>query len=259
MVLTRRSLLRPFSWALLPGACWAWALPARGQSDGLCDPGLPQRRDDPYGYRVRGDRCEGLFAREVGAGAPRIVGFGRHVEDFDAMAGGALRLRWPRPPLDGPVRLRVHCLRPRVYYRMDTQAPGGRNEFSWSPGLLASLGLRRGDLAVIGWVTQGAADGPRRVLLPVDLLQRAAAPADRPLRMWAICDAEVTQWVLRWWPDGDSGRAVEIAGAAGYHPPGSAFEFTLPATRGTPVVRVELLASLRDGGVSSSEGWVHVP
>lgn len=257
MVLSRRSLLRPLSAALVPSAFWVWPGAARSQAEALCDPGLPQLRDHPYGYKVRGDRCEGLFAREVSAGALRIVGYGRHVEDFDASAGPPLRLRWQKPPMQGTVHVRVNCLRPRMYFRMDTQAPVARGEFAWQPGLVAALSLRRGDLAVLAWLTQNTADGPRRVLLPVDLLQRADLPGGRPLRILATSDTEVAQWLLRLSPESGTERPAETVSAAGYFPPGSAVELPLPPARNSAVCRLELMASLRDGGVSSTESWVY--
>ena len=96
------------------------------------------------------------------------------------------------------------------------------------------------------------------MLIPVDLLQRADLPGGRPLRIQAMSDAEVVQWFVRLSPEVGTERPVDAAGAAGYFPPGIAVELPLPTVRYGAVWRLELLATLRDGGVSSTESWVYV-
>src|SRR5262245_57769459 len=83
-----------------------------------CDPLLTQPAASPHGYRLRGDRCEGIYVQEV-AGTPLVVasltdGFA----PFDLKTVQHLLLTWSAPA-DTELHLRALGLRRKLYYRMD--------------------------------------------------------------------------------------------------------------------------------------------
>src|SRR5579863_1516285 len=65
-----------------------------------CDPHLPQPAQDPYGYRLRGDRCEGVYIQEV-SGAPLLVAsWTESFADYDLTSRQQLAMEWDTAPGD---------------------------------------------------------------------------------------------------------------------------------------------------------------
>ena len=59
-----------------------------------CDPMLRQDLRYQLGYRQRGDRCEGVYIRNVDSGMLDIVSFTMHFADFDLQSATAVPLIW---------------------------------------------------------------------------------------------------------------------------------------------------------------------
>ena len=110
--------------ALLAMLCLA-ALPIAEH----CDRYLPVSRGDPFGYRMRGDRCEGVYIQQVSATPLLVASFGRLDLPDTIPAAGSLLVQWA--PHRGEVRLRAHSLKPRTYYRMDHRQPAGSHSYRW--------------------------------------------------------------------------------------------------------------------------------
>ncbi len=83
-----------------------------------CDPSLTQVKT-AFGYRDRGDRCEGVYIKEVSSTALTVASFTEVFEPYDLQSSEPLHLAWDRPPGNASVRLRAQSLRRRLYYRMD--------------------------------------------------------------------------------------------------------------------------------------------
>src|SRR5919108_743620 len=98
--------------------------PASGQ-ESYCDPYLGQVSDNPYGYRMRGDRCEGIYIKEVSTTILLVASLTESFEDYDLNSSKPLLIEWNKASGDGVVRLRAQGLRRRLYYRMDTVRPRG--------------------------------------------------------------------------------------------------------------------------------------
>jgi hypothetical protein len=95
----------------------ALLLPVGSASAGsFCDPSLEKGEDSPLSYRMRGDRCEGIYAQQVSAVSVEIrslvAGFG----PFDPDKDEELELAWTAPPGSiQDVRLRAFSFRERLY------------------------------------------------------------------------------------------------------------------------------------------------
>ncbi len=98
------------------------SLPAQ---DNYCDPNLSRPAGNPYGYRLRNDRCEGIYIQKVaGTTGLQLVSFTGLYDDYNLDTGADLFINWP--DLDSTrVRLRAYCLKYRTYYRMDTERAAG--------------------------------------------------------------------------------------------------------------------------------------
>ncbi len=266
-----RPLPRPFP-ALVLAAALAAPLPlaaatpaAREPEGSVCDPGLQSPSEDPQAYRLRGDRCEGLYRLRVNSDKLRIRSWTAWIEEYDPGDGRPLRVGWSLPPgTDGPVRLRAGALQPRTYYRMDTRLPVDATPWSWPTGFLDRLRLGKTDLGIVGWTSMSpGVTGERRVYLPLTVRQKrpvrptgyrvALVPGERLL--------EVT-WSLA--PVDDAGRIGrplidQRALGYGYYPSRRPTLFTVPgpAEPGLYLLRVE--ARLRTGGRAVRELWFHHP
>src|SRR5262245_41082574 len=83
-----------------------------------CDPNLAQPEGHPYGYRLRGNRCEGVYVQQVDNTILVLASFTESFENYDLHANKDLLLQWNAPGNE-EVRLRAFGLRRRLYYRMD--------------------------------------------------------------------------------------------------------------------------------------------
>src|SRR5216684_2891252 len=116
-----------------------------------CDPGLPQDAINPHGYHFRGDRCEGIYIRQVSGNASiAVVSVTQDFEDYSPGNIEKLRVTWV-PPVPTTVRLRAFSLRRKLYYRMDAERPAGTSNYEWPSGLLHALEITKKDLGVVGW------------------------------------------------------------------------------------------------------------
>jgi hypothetical protein len=121
-----------------------------GAQEGPCDSQLKPLAGDPNGYRVRGDRCEGIYIKDVAGSANLLVAsFTESFEDYDPASGTDLLIDW-KAPERGEVRLRAYALRRRLHYCMDTLRPGARTSYVWPSGLLNALSIAKQDLGVVG-------------------------------------------------------------------------------------------------------------
>lgn len=266
-----RPLPRPFPALVLAAALaaplsLAATTPAAHESAGpVCDPGLQSPSGDPQAYRLRGDRCEGLYRLRVNSDKLRIRSWTAWLEEYDAGDGRPLRVGWSLPPgADGRVRLRAGALQPRTYYRMDTRLPADAAPWSWPTGFLDRLRLGKADLGLVGWITMSPGDaGERRVYLPLTVRQmRPARPAGYRVALVPGERLLEVTWTLV--PVDDAGRlepplTAERDLGYGYYPSRRPTVFTVPAPAepGLYLLRVE--ARLRTGGRAVRELWFYHP
>jgi hypothetical protein len=118
------------------------SLGMQSTTEGHCDPDIRSSGDDVYGYRLREDRCEGIYVRNVGMTTLLVASLTESFENFNPAASQNLQVDWPALG-DNNVRLRAQAFRHKLYYRMDSLRPAGNNSYTWSPNLLATFNLKR--------------------------------------------------------------------------------------------------------------------
>lgn len=224
-----------------------------------CDPSLEAPATDPWGYRVRGDRCEGTFAQPV-AGTPLIIAsFTRRFATFDPDSTASLMLRWP--VLDsGSVRLRAVTLRRRTYYRMDSEQPASAGEWEWPVTVLAGLGLEQPELGVIAWTRDMDGDTERDVLLPLGIDAGTAADSAADYALIALPQVELVEVYVSISRMDADGSVIEWLRdedplGYGYYPADRPIEIAIAPPAQDGLYRVQLGAIIRSGGSLAAEFW----
>lgn len=226
-----------------------------------CDPGL-DRISSPLGYRLHEDRCEGLYVQEVGSADLVVLSFTEVFEDFDAEAGGDLRVEWEVPG-EEPVRLRAQGIGKR-YYRMDTVRPAGTTSFLWPVEVLSGLGYTRQDIGVVGWTRTQVGGDERRIHLPVRVTQGPSPAGSEGYLLVIQPGRELTEVyvsVAEVGADGEPSRFLRDGDPLGYgyYPARRGLEIPVSGLGEPGVYYLEVGARVKGGGVTAVELWFFHP
>ena len=221
-----------------------------------CNANLHSSASDPYGYRVRGNRCEGVYIKDLSASV-RVVSFTR---EFDAFAAGdpILHLNWVGGTSQ-QVYLRASSLRPRLYYEMDSVQSGGSTSFDWETSLLTALRITRPELGIVGWTSQQIGGRDHQVYLPL------AVTTSKPDRKTSyqfiiVSGVELHElYVTLSLLDKDGSRVATLRKEeplkAGYYPPEAGIPILVPELKKPGLYLLELGAEFQGGGVSTEAVW----
>jgi hypothetical protein len=232
---------------------------AWGQST-PCDPQLLQRSTDPNAYRLRGDRCEGIYIQEVGGSPLFVASWTETFADYDPLSRQPLQIDWDPLPGADAVRLRAQGLRRRLYYRMDAVRPAGSKSFKWPSDLLAGLGINRSDLGVLGIAHVNAGGAERDVYLPLRITQSARAARNDGYQLVILPGVELREVFLTL-ASFHAGKATILKNAVplgyGYYPADRAVEIPISRVPANGLYHLEIGATLRTGGASTAELWFY--
>jgi hypothetical protein len=227
-----------------------------------CDPHLLQPTRNPYGYRLRGNRCEGIYIQEVSGAPLAIVSWTQSFSDYDLTSKQPVVIEWDTARDGGPVRLRSQGLRRRLYYRMDAVPPSGSKSFAWSTELLSALGITKHDAGIVG-TTQDAIEGARRdIYLPLRISQGAKSVRGGNYQLTLLPGVELKEVFLTLtFLTGDKPFMIKNGEAVGYgyYPAERPIEISISGMRGRGFYHLEIGATLRSGGVSATELWLYHP
>jgi hypothetical protein len=229
----------------------------------ICDPHLALRTNDPYGYRLRGDRCEGLYIREVaGSSTVFLASLTRSTIDFDLKSGNDLVIEWRAPSSTQPVRLRAAGLRPRLYYQMDTVRPAGATSYSWHTGMLTSLNIKPGELGLVAWSSLPVGAQTRDVYFPLDISHNPTAGADSHYNVTLAPSVELSEVYVTVTPLSSNGRTQPpvVNGknlGFGYYPAMRPFSFPVPRLTAAGIYQLDIAATLRTGEPSTLRVWFY--
>jgi hypothetical protein len=138
-----------------------------GAPQGPCDPNLKQLGQDPQGYQLRGDRCEGIYIQPVsGSSTLLVASFTASFEDFDPSSTDKLTLEWSSLAAT-PLRLRAYALREKLYYQMDSVVPADKATYLWPTGVLNALHLSKQDIGVVGFTEYRVGSEIRTLYVPL--------------------------------------------------------------------------------------------
>jgi hypothetical protein len=229
--------------------------------EGPCDPALAAPRDQPYGYRLRGDRCEGLYVEEVSLGTLLVASLTESYETFDPQKGGDLRLSWS-PPGRLETRVRASGLQWRLYYRMDAVRPVGATSYVWPVGVLAGLNIQKADLGVVAWVQVKIAGEDKQVYVPLTIQQREPPVRSGRYRLSIVPGRELKELFLSLTTvnaNGSLGRSIRSGEPLGfgYYPANHSTTIQLPSFVETGIYQVELAADLIGGGTATTIIYIY--
>lgn len=235
---------------------------ARLLAQNPCDSTLKRSAaPSPYAYGLRQDRCEGVYAREVAGETLLLVSYTEWFEDFVALSDGRLNLEW-RAPGNEETLLRAYSLRPHLYYRMDALRSPGATSYSWPTDVLAALKVGKPDLGVVAMTNALAGGTKRQVYLPLRI-GPPSSPGRAPNRqiiLWSDTElSEVYLSVALVEPGGRSQPYLRQNKALGYgfYPAGRGITVALPEMKTKGIYRVEVGATLRQGGSSTASFWLY--
>jgi hypothetical protein len=226
-----------------------------------CDPQLKQSTGDPDGYRVRGDRCEGIYVREVSdSGTLQVASFTAAFDDYDPASGRDLVLRWAAFG-DGGVRLRAYSLRPKQYYRMDTKRPPGATTYAWPSNLLSRYDLRRSELGVVAWTSYRAGSEQLEVYLPVRISQLVGGGSSG-YELVVLPDVELQEVFVTLARLGEDGQPRDYlkkdeALGYGYYPAERKVAIKIPPLPAPGIYNMTIGATRQHGGSSTAILWFH--
>lgn len=246
----------PVPWRVLLAVLCLFSLPiAFAQAAEHCDRYLPVSHRDPFGYRMRGDRCEGVYVQQVASTPLVVASFGRLAVPDVLTANGALLVEWT--PVAGEVRLRAHSLKPRTYYRMDHRQPRGARSYRWPTDVLAALKLTRREIGIVALLEQKVGRSTREVYVPVRINTPAARGAVHELVL--VPGNELSEVFVALSLVAADGKRSEVSAAKplryGFYPAGRSIRIPVGPIARPGTYLLEIGATLRNGGAVSREVW----
>jgi len=224
-----------------------------------CDSSLPRDPGYALGYQLRGDRCEGVYIRNVSESNLQIASFTALVEPFDPKSVKTVRLQWT-PPGPEPVHLRAASLTEKQYYRMDSLRPAGASIYDWPTEILAALRLSTSELGLLTWVFRNMQGTARAVYLPVSVGRLAGAASQYEVLLvpgGSLKSVYMTLAALR--ADGST-ESTLLNGQtfrSGYWPAGTPLKIPLPVLKRSGLYYLEIGAALSTGGPATTEMWFY--
>jgi len=134
-----------------------------------CDARLFKQVEEknPDRYMVRGDRCEGLYLQPVSGTFGSLLVASLTAIGLGPQWKSPTPLEW-RPYAKDTVHVQAFPLRPRIYYRLDREQPGGAGNYTWPTDIVRKY-LSAADIGVVAW-SEPVLEGHRqRIYLPVSV------------------------------------------------------------------------------------------
>lgn len=226
----------------------------------LCDASLIMSSGTPYGYRERGDRCEGLYVSEAAGTTLQVASLTQSFEHYD-LSVRDLQVTW-RSPRNMKVYLRANGLQPKLYYRMDTVQSPGKTSYTWPAAILAGLRISREDLGVMGWIMQDIGGTESRVYLPLRIGNQPSPARSDSYSVVLVPGRPLSRVYVDLFPvkdDGHTGGSVLKQGLVHEYP----YAARWPVSISIPIPQVPGLyllhfgADLVGGGVTTTQLFLH--
>jgi hypothetical protein len=257
-----RSMVREYSmWGLLICllmSAQSLAMQVDSQQ-GPCDPNLKQVGQNPQGYRLRGDRCEGIYAQPVsGSSTLLVASFTEAFEDFNPSAEDQLPVDWPSFA-KAPIRLRSYALREKLYYQMDTVVAADKTPYLWPTGVLAALHLSKQDIGVVGFTDYQIGGENRRLYVPLRIGRKTQKPG---YQVVVVPGSELKAVFISLAPVAADGQPHSFLVSdhelgKGYYPAERGITIELPTLKTPGVYYLEIGATSRYSGPITQQIWFY--
>jgi len=183
------------------------------------------------GYQARGDRCEGVYARQVAGTTLFLSSFTETFEKYDLDSDDPLVIHWTAKP-DSGVQLRAETIKAGRYYRMDTRTAASDSVYRWPNRILSSERLGKSDLGVLGWTRVNVGGRRRIAYVPVAITQKGAPNSCGPLQLAFSTETRLTEVLVGLTMLDSTGAVLHVikndsALNRGFYPAGSPVLVTL--------------------------------
>jgi hypothetical protein len=229
----------------------------------LCDPDLVTNSEQPYSYRLRGDRCEGIYVEKVASTTLLVASYTESFEDDNSALNNVLNIKWPAVAAD-TVHLRANILQRKLYYRMDTVRPAGDGSYHWPTDLLKALDIQRHDIGLVGWTEREFGADIRRVYIPIRVRPQGEPWQRGTHELVVIPGREIEELYL-------SIAQLDVHGSLvtsildgeplryGYYPAERPVVIPIRGLEDAGLWAIEIGARVLGGGVASVELWIDTP
>jgi hypothetical protein len=236
----------------------------------LCDPGLKQNKDNPNGYRMRKDRCEGVYIQPVSSITSHqieLVSLTTHFGDYDTKNNiSPLIIEWTAPDdAEGgdKVHLRTRALKRKLYYRMDTRQPLAKKSYEWPTNLLWALSIKREDIGVVGWTTLQLVP-EELIYLPLRISRKGNPNNAGSCRVVLLLKAKMKEIYVSLSQVDQRGKSVNFLRddkplEYGYYPAGKKIEFSLAELSQKGCYKLEIGAETESGGIDNISFYLYHP
>ena len=233
-----------------------------GNAQTNCDSSLVKLSTGPSGYRERGDRCEGIYIKEVGSTTLQVASFTESFMQYDLKSGKPLIIQWDAPPNNSTVSLRAQGLRRKLYYQMDKTMPGGKTSYNWPVNFLSSLNIGKSEIGIAGNFRYKSGNVEHNVYVPLRISQQGQDVKTGNYKVLLFPGTELKEVYISMAPmeaDGRNGKFI-IEGKKlgyGYYPAERAIEIPISGMKETGIYYLEISAEKKNGGTSTQEIWFY--
>src|SRR5437868_7133216 len=233
-----------------------------GNAQSNCDSSLVKLSSGPSGYRERGDRCEGIYIKEVGSTTLQVAAFTESFMQYDLNSGKPLTIQWDAPPNNSSVSLRAQGLRRKLYYQMDKFMPPGKTVYSWPINFLSSLNIGKSEIGITGKFLYKSGKVEHNVYVPLRISQQGNDIKTGSYKLLLFPGTELKELYLSMAPveaDGSNGKFIMEGKKLGYgyYPAERAIEIPVSGMKETGIYYLEISAEKKNGGTSTREIWFY--
>ena len=231
-------------------------------AESLCDPGLQGSPGSSLAYRMRGNRCEGIYALQVSSTQIWLASF-TDALDLDAANDQDLTLSWQAPATAQTLSLRAQSLRPRTYYRMDTAVQLPATRFAWPSDVVASLQLSADEVGLLGWTKLAVHGSEREVYLPVTVSQAQAPAPQEQYRIAFVASMRLSEVYISLTPLDENGTPrqpvfADLPLGYGYYPAKEATVFVLDRQPKAGLYQLDISCTMMDGSSATTSFWLYL-
>jgi hypothetical protein len=226
-----------------------------------CDPSLSQLAQGPQGYRLRGNRCEGIYVQPVGSTTLLLASFTGSFADFDPKSADKLSIDWSSPG-GGTIHLRAYGLHEKLYYQMDAAVPSDKAPFPWEVDLLDELHLSKEDIGVVGFIDYQVGAENKTLYLPLSIRQKSKPTTIGAYQAIVIPGSELKELYVSLAKVGNDGRPQSFlisdkALGRSYYPAERGISFDIPKPAEPGIYYLELGATGRYGNSATQQIWFY--
>ncbi|TVM02784.1 MAG: hypothetical protein CV087_08605 [Candidatus Brocadia sp. WS118] len=225
--------------------------------ESTCDPDLKVSTNHPFRYAPRGNRCEGIYIQEVSSATLSIISFTKYFEDYDLESSEDLRIEWEAPEKT-IIKLRAQGIKPRLYYRMDTQLPPDSDQYIWPTNILSAMDIHKDDIGVVGWTDLMFGQKEQNVFIPLHISQQHQQVDSTSYRLVIVPGRELNEVFISLALVDSGGKPASFLKDGepleyGFYPAGRGVTIPISNLQKPGIYYLEIGAALRGGGSATVE------